>query len=298
MKVSRPLIWLCALIVVLTLVAAGVGLFAQDGGKVYTVTSLRGQPVQMYGQGLYRYDTFLIGAGNRGTDAAMLLVEVPLLVVATLLYRRGSLRGGLLLAGSLGCFLYYYASMSVCTAYNNLFLVYVALFAASFYALILVLTGFDLAALPTHFSPRFPRRVFVAYLFAIGTLLLGVWLGLSLLPAMLQGQPPVELAIYTTVATYALDLGVIVPALFIAGVLLARRAALGYLLGAVMTILNLTFGLMLIGQGASQLLSKVPLPIGAILGFMGSFAISTVIALCLTVVLFRHVSDAPGAAQG
>jgi hypothetical protein len=40
----------------------------------------------------------------------------------------------------------------------------------------------------------------------------------------------------------------------------------------------------------------VPLPIGAILGFMVSFAISTVAALGLTVVLFRTVDDSSGVA--
>lgn len=290
MRKSNTLIFLCALIAILALIAAASGLLTHDNGRVYTVTSLRGQAVQIYGQGLYRYDTFLIGAGNRGTDAAVLFVEIPLLIVAALLYRRGSLRGGLLLTGSLGCFLYYYASMALVTAYNALFLLYVALFGISLYAFILAFTSVDLATLPNRFSARFPRRGFVAYLFAIAVLLLIVWLGLSLLPALLAGQIPVELATYTTLATYALDLAIIVPAAFIAAALLARRRPLGYLLAAFITILNVTIGLLLIGQGAAQLLLRVPLPIGAILGFMVSFAISTVVALCLTVVLFRNVA--------
>ena len=125
-----------------------------------------------------------------------------------------------------------------------------------------------------------------------------MWLGLSLLPALLAGQIPAELATYTTLATYALDVGLIVPAAFVAADLLARRAPLGYLLGAMMTILNVTIGLMLIGQGAAQLLAKVPLPIGAILGFMVWFAISTAVALCLTVVLFRNLANATGTTPG
>jgi len=295
MRRSNTLIGLCALIAVMALIAAAGGLISRDGGSVYTVTSLRGQSVQIFGQGLYAYDTYLIGAGNRGTDAAVLFVEIPLLIAATLLYRRGSLRGGLLLTGSLGCFLYYYASMALVTAYNSLFLLYVALFAASLYAFLLAITSFDLAALPARFSPRFPRRGFVIFLFAIGALLLVVWLGLSLLPALLAGKIPGELATYTTLATYALDLAIIVPAAFIAGGLLAQRRPFGYLLGATMTILNVTIGLLLMGQGAAQLIAKVPLPIGAILGFMVSFAISTLVATALTIVLLRNVTEPIGA---
>jgi hypothetical protein len=128
----------------------------------------------------------------------------------------------------------------------------------------------------------------------IGALLLLVWLGLSLLPALLAGKIPAELATYTTLATYALDLAIIVPAAFIAGGLLAQRKPFGYLLGATMTILNVTIGLLLMGQGAAQLIARVPLPMGAILGFMVSFAISTIVACALTIVLFRNVTDSTG----
>jgi hypothetical protein len=113
--------------------------------------------------------------------------------------------------------------------------------------------------------------------------------------ALIAGRIPAELATYTTLATYALDLAIIVPAAFIAGGLLARRKPFGYLLGATMTILNVTTGLLLMGQGAAQLISRVPLPIGAILGFMVSFAISTIVATVLTIVLFRNIADSTGA---
>lgn len=43
------------------------------------------------------------------------------------------------------------------------------------------------------------------------------------------------------------------------------------------------------------MIAKVPLPIGAILGFMGSFAISTIVATVLTGVLFRNVAEPTGA---
>ena len=47
-----------------------------------------------------------------------LAVGLPLLVVAAWLAFRGSLRGQLLLTGTLGFFLYTYMSMCMLTAYN------------------------------------------------------------------------------------------------------------------------------------------------------------------------------------
>jgi len=289
MKVSNPLIWLVGLIAVLALVAAGIGLFLQDGGQVSTVTSLRGQTVQLYGQGLYRYDTFLIGAGNRGTDAATLVFEIPLLVLALVFYRRGSFKGGLWLIAALGWFLYYYASMAFYTAYNNLFLVYVALFSLSFFAFIVTLTAFDLQAFPKMFGGRYPQRAMTIYLFAMGIVFIIVWLGLSVLPATLAGQTPTELATYSTLTTHALDLGILAPTMFIAGFLLRRRAPLGYFLATVMAFINVTIGVALIGQGVAQIVLQVPLPIGAIIGFMFSFAVMTFIALVLTALILRRI---------
>jgi hypothetical protein len=291
MIISGALGWLVTLIVILAIISTSIGVFSQDDGKVYTATSIRGQTVQLYGQGLYHYDTFLIGAGNRGTDAATLFVEIPLLIVALVFYRRGSLKGGLLLIGALGWFLYYYASMSLCTAYNSLFLIYVALFSLSFFAFALGLTSFDLKVFPDIFAGRYPYRGMTIYLFVMGVVFLIVWLGLSLIPALFAGQVPTELATYTTLATYALDLGIVAPSMFLAGVLLMRRTALGYFLATVMALVNVTIGIALIGQGIAQITLQVPLAIGAIIGFMSSFAIMTLIALWLTIVVFRNVTD-------
>jgi len=136
-RTSSAVVWLAALIALLALVAAGTGLFWLSGDGPLTVTTVRGETVELYGRGLYRDDSVFKGAGFRGTDAVTLVLAIPLLVITTLLYRRGSLGGGLLLTGTLGFFLYNYASLALGAAYNNLFLVYVALFGASLFAFVL-----------------------------------------------------------------------------------------------------------------------------------------------------------------
>jgi hypothetical protein len=69
-------------------------------------------------------------------------------------------------------------------------------------------------------------------MFASVAVLMVVWLGLGLLPAVMQGQPPRLLDSYTTVTTYVLDLGIITPATLLTGLLLLRRKALGYLMAS------------------------------------------------------------------
>ena len=290
MKTSKTLIWLSALIAVLALIAAGVGLFWRDGGSPFTFTNLHGQTVQMYGQGVYRYDSRLVGTGYRVQDAVTLLLGTPLLVFALLRYRRGSLKGGLLLAGMLTYFLYNYASMALGAAYNNLFLIYVALFSASLFGLVLALAAFDLQALPRHFSNRMPWRGITIFLIVTGEVLFAVWLFMSILPALIQGQAPPDLGSYTTVITWAMDLGVVGPALIVVGVLLRRRAPVGYLLTATLLVFSTVLGISLAAMGIAQFLAGL-FGIGQFIGMVVSFTILALVALWFTVVLFRNLSD-------
>src|SRR5687767_5503167 len=125
---------LILLIGLLALVAAGAGLWWPADGAPVSFTSHRGEVVTLRGQGLYRYDTISMAAQEQAADLITLVLALPLLLVSTSLAFRGSLRGRLLLAGTLGYFLYTYASMAFLASYNELFLVYVALFALSLLA--------------------------------------------------------------------------------------------------------------------------------------------------------------------
>src|SRR5919202_231403 len=290
MKTSKTLIWLSALIAVLALIAAGVGLFWRYGGSPFTFTNLHGQTVQMYGQGVYRYDSRLVGTGYRVQDAVTLLLGIPLLVCALLRYRRGSLKGGLLLAGMLTYFLYTYASMALGAAYNTLFLVYVALFVASLFGLVLALTAFDVQALPRHVSNRMPWRGIAFFLIVTGVVLFAVWLFMSILPALIQGQTPPDLGSYTTVITWAMDLGVVGPALIVVGVLLRQRAPVGYLLAAALLVFSTVLGISLAAMGIAPFLAGL-FGIGQFIGMVVSFAILALVALWFTVVLFRNTLD-------
>ena len=290
MKVSNAVIWLSSLIVGLALIAAGVGLLDQSGGSTFSFTTVRGAIVQIYGQGWYHLDTPIAAVGFMAADAVTLVIAIPLLIVSTLLYRRGSLKGGLLLSGALAYFLYNYGSLAFGSTYNNLFLVYVVIFSASFFGLIMVLTSFDVPALPARFSARLPRRGISLFLIVSGVILSLVWLVLSILPALFQGTAPLEVAFYTTFITAVVDIGIVAPALIAAGVLLRRRAPIGYLLAPMLLVFTVTLGLNLIAAGVTQLLTGV-ISIGQAWGFTLPFAILTLIAIGLTVSFFRNFSE-------
>jgi hypothetical protein len=290
MKQQSALYWLVPLIVVLALIAAGVGLLYQDGVSSFSFKTVHGETVQIYGQGLYSFDTSLTAVCYRVGDAITLVLAIPLLIISSVLYRRGSLKGGLLLTGVLAYFLYTYGSLAIGAAYNNLFLIYIVLLSASFFALVSALMSFDPLAVSTCFSKRLPRRGISIYLIVSGVILCLVWLMLSIVPALLQGKAPLEAAYYTTFITGALDLGIIAPALILTGLLLLRRAPLGYLLAPVLLVFTVVLGTGLSAAGIAQLLANL-VTTGQFIGFTAGFSMLTLFALWFTVVVFRDLSD-------
>lgn len=284
MASNRTITILGILIIVLALIAAGAGLFWQSPGTAYEYPTLRGDTALMQGQGLYRYDTVSGAAQEQGNDIVTLVLGIPLLAVGLVLSRRGSMRGHLLLTGSLGFFLYTYASMSFLTAFNPLFLVYVALFSLSLFAFILALSGIDAQEVAAHVSAHFPRRTLAAYFFLVALFLTVSWSGLSA-GAMRSGQLPAGMEPYTTLVIQALDLGIIVPAAVITAILLWRSKPWGYTLAAVMILKVLTMGTALIAMIVTQWLAGVPLePVTTVL-----FGVICLSGLVLAVLTLRSV---------
>ncbi|MHB0936840.1 MAG: hypothetical protein ACYC6A_10655 [Armatimonadota bacterium] len=291
MSKSPAVAWLSIFIAVLSAIAAGAGLLWPREGSPITVQTPRGDMVTLSGQGLYHFDSLFFAATYTAQDTVMLALGIPLLLIFLLLYLRGSLKGGLLLMGMLGFFLYVYASMSLGASYNPLFLVYVALFSASFFALIAILSSLDLRALPEAVLERLPRRGPAIYLFAAGALTLLVWLS-PLVGAMLAHETPSLLGHYTTKVTDALDLAIITPSTFIAGVLILRRNWLGYRIAfPLLGIITMLLPVMTLST-IYQLQSGITFTPGEIIGPISGFSVLGLLAIWVMAAILRGLPAA------
>lgn len=288
MRSDRTVILLASLIVPLALIAAGAGVFWRGTGKPYSFHTLRGETVTIRGHGLYRYDTVSYSAQEVGQDIVTLLIGLPLLIAGILLARKGSLRGRLLLVGMLGYFLYTYASMCFLTAFNQLFLVYVALFSLALYGFILALSGLDPDEIKRRVTDRFPRRTIATYFFTVAAFLALAWLKL-VVPPMLRGTPPAGLESAITMVIQALDLGVIVPAAALTAVLLLQRRPWGYALSSVVLLKILTMGTALISMIVMQI--KAGVAIDPVVS--GFFALISLSGIVLAVLTLRSIQEEP-----
>ncbi len=238
---------LALLISLLALVATTVGIFTANGLHHRTFLTLRGETFSIQGGGLYSHESVSGAAQAIGQDVVTLLVGIPLLLVGTYLASRGSLRGQLLRAGALWYFTYTYLLLAFGGAYNQLFLVYVALYSASMFAFILSLLSIDANRLMARASPRLARRTIAWLLIGFGAMLALLWLG-RIVPSILSGAAPSGLESYSTLFVQAGDLGLLVPLAILTGTLFLKNRPVGYLLAGVMLIKGATFGLALVAM--------------------------------------------------
>ena len=158
-------------------------------------------------------------------DLTSLLVAVPLLVGSLRLARRHSLAGQLLWMGALLHVASTHAVYVLGTRFSALLPVYVAVVAASMYALIDLVVDVDADAVKAAFGRRAPTRAVGAFLVAAAAALVfssnpGSPLGLA--PA--TAHPLVE----------SLDLALLIPTILAAGALLWRRRPWGFVLAGVL----------------------------------------------------------------
>ena len=283
---STALKWLIPLIFVLTLVAGLAGLWPAEGTP-FPLTTFRGEQVTINARGLYYWDTVSSAAQMQANDLVTLVLGLPLLAFSFWLTRRGSLRGRLMLAGTLGFVLYTYITMCFGAAYNALFLVYVALFSLSLFAFVLTIMSFDLKTFSAHFSEQLPRRWIAGFLLVAATFISLAWLG-RILATFTPGAIPM-LDNTTSMFIQAMDLGIVVPVCVLSGVLLLRRNVWGYLLASIGLVKFMTLGIAVSLMGLNM--ARVGVPDSAVL--VGTFGVLALLGIVMTVVLFRHITDTP-----
>jgi hypothetical protein len=247
-----------ALIAVLAIISAGSGLLTD----------------------VYKNDTTSGAAQERGNDLIVLVLCVPLLLVSAYFAAKGSLRGRLVWTGTVFFFLYTYASQSFLTAYNYMFLVYVATFSLSLYAFAASILTLDVSRVKESLAGA-PVKAAAGFMFFIGIVVLLMWLAL-IVPSLIAGERPAALETYTTLVIQALDMGVIAPMALITGYLLLKREAWGYTLASLIFIKGFTLGTGVLSMAAFMAMAGVEIAIPQVIAFI----VLTLGALAMAVAFY------------
>jgi hypothetical protein len=197
--------------------------------------------------GLYRDPAGMVPV-LRGQDLVT-LVALPVMVVTLLAARHGSARGTLVWLGLLGYVCYTYTGAAFAYHFNNFFLIYVALFSLSVFALVALASGIDDAEIRGRFDNAAPRRPVVAFLGLIAFMLAAIELAQNI-QFLTTGVIPegITRSGGATYFVYVLDLGIIVPLAVLSAVWLWRRTAWGYILAGCILIKAATMGFALLSM--------------------------------------------------
>ena len=227
--------WLSATIAILMSIASAVGLFVD---------------------GLYRDGPWAREA-LRGGDLNTIVVAVPVLITSVILSRRGSRAAQAVWLGALAYSVYNYAYYVFGAAFNDIFVLHIALFSLSIAALVLAVGNIDVGTIAARFRDLRGAMVIGGFLAVVGTVLGGLWLFLAIRFAV-TGELMAGLPADGIHLVFAIDTSLLVPALVIAGVLLWRRTDRGFVFGTAMAVMGCMYQVNLLMAGLFQANADVP----------------------------------------
>lgn len=200
--------------------------------------------------GLYREGAWAREA-FRGGDVVTLAIAAPLLLVSLILSVRGSHRAEPVWIGMLIYTFYTYAYATFGAAFNDVFLLHIALFSMSGFAIACALPNLDVAAIGRTFRGAIGARTIGVFLAVVGIAQGVLWIFLVVRNA-LTGEVLHDIPVSGQHLVFALDLALLVPSLVLAGVLLARSKPFGFLLGTAMAVFGAVYQLNLMVASVFQ----------------------------------------------
>ncbi len=200
--------------------------------------------------GLYPEQPWALAA-LRGNDLVTLAVVVPALAAA--LYRsatRASAASVVVWLGLLFYGVYNYAYYAFGAAFSDVFLLHVAAFSLSTYALVLLGSSLEVDAVAAGIRAGPAARVVAVFTTLLGAGLVVAW-GTFSVRFALTGLLPADVMPPSAIhLVYALDLGVLAPAFLVSGVLLWLRRPWGAVLAAAANVSAAAYLLVLeVGSG-------------------------------------------------
>jgi hypothetical protein len=214
-------------------------------------------------------------SSNIGTDALNLIVGLPVLLASMWFARRGSLIGLLIWPGVLFYILYVYTFYILGIPFNTLFLLYIALVTLSAYTMIGLAVSIDGEAVRQRLGGKVPERITAGMFILISLLFLVV--DIVLIVNAYINHASVS---STSYASWVTDFTVQLPALLVAGVLLWRRDALGYVAAPGLLfqggVLNAGFAVVLVIE---SILTATPIniPFVALIFVLGAISVTLLV---------------------
>jgi hypothetical protein len=159
--------------------------------------------------------------------------------------------------GALADSVYNYAYYVFGAAFNDIFVLHIGLFSLSIAALVLAVANIEVDAIAARFQDVSGARWIGGFLAVVGSVLGGLWLFLSIRFAV-TGELMADLPADGVHLVFAIDTSLLVPSLVVAGILLWRRTARGFVFGTAMVVMGAVYQVNLLLAGLFQASADVP----------------------------------------
>jgi hypothetical protein len=205
-----------------------------------------------------------------GQDIFDLFLVVPFLMITVIFIRQKSRKALLLWSGAILYLIYSFVIYCFAVHFNNLFIVYCAILGLSFYAFMYYLVGQLRRSAADWFEETVSVKSVGYYFIVISCIFYLLWLS-EIVPATINGTTPkniIEMGLLTN-PVHALDLSVVLPGIFVTGILVLKKKTLGMLLAPAVLVFMI---LMDITIGGLNIIMQIR-------GLEGSYMISSVMAV-------------------
>jgi len=277
---------LLAIVTIMLLIATSItGILSMNFTHSYDFVNQYGHTVEIYGYGIYAYDSFFQAPLSIGADICMLVILVPMFLFAYINYvKRNDKVSELKLISVYAVAFYYAASLAFGLTYNQLFLVYIALFSCSLFGMFMHINNIEWKQDST------VTRGLKLFLILSGTALIVAWLP-DVIPSLMKGTTLSLIGVYTTAITYVLDMGIISPLCFVCLYLLVKKNPLGTLILAILLKACIVVGVMIVPQTICQIVSGFELPLPALLTKGLSFVLLGTFAFYFNRLLYKELEQ-------
>ncbi len=233
MNHRRTIILLTSLIIVLSSIAAGIGIFSNEGSGPFEYKSIHGENVLIYGKGVYGYMSAELAPQGIAQDFVTLFLALPALLVSLGYSLKGSIRGRFVLTGITAYLFVTYLFYLAMGTYSYLFLVYVMLLGTTASSLTINMLSLGQIDLQRLLKTKAPVKKAGLFLIFNGIAISLLWLG-RIVPPLIDGSIyPDGLDHNTTMIVQGFDLALLLPLSIISGFLLYRKSEAGILLGLI-----------------------------------------------------------------
>ncbi len=272
---------------ILAIISSLLGLLYTFGGETKDVKNIYGQTITLFGDGIYKNDSVFKVAITKGTDIAVILVALLLLI--TVIFLRKKQYAQFIQVGLLSIILYSTTCLIMGTTFNNLFLLYLIQFSFLFFTFLLTLH--DLLNKKSFKNEYYEKSLYgFAFFLIISGLSVLQWLAF-IIPAITSEVPMKIIDIYTTEPTFIIDLAIIFPVAIYCAIMLIKKKTFAYQLTPVLLILLTGVALCVICQTIVQSFLGVSVTLSELVGLVIVFVILGLISIIINIKILKNLNQ-------